>query len=369
MDRNLKPILVFKDEREMEPFKSIVVPSSMRSPFWKYFGFPANENKEIITKMKVVCVICYSYIAYNKNTTNLSTHLNCKHPDVKAEIDAAKRKQDDVSLKDILTMSAAKKYKTKDDMTVNWFVDYDDDEDVEHRYKGFERKHPTGITDKSAIKSKAYKPKFQTVSISNENILVVKSEGESKTLEVDIEIEPIEHEQDDQFMESIDYNNIDINEEGNEMITEILETDSTANPHPSKDDYLSEEFLNINEPHEDLYQRKEIGRFSSKSSPKPFNKPNLRRDQVIELPSEVTHQVKQFLIQDLVPSHVIDGTGFKELLSFLSPNVLIPSSLEVSQQQRFDHTRTDNRTFISIPDWKNHWRRIPFAKLKRHIRN
>lgn len=71
----LEPVLIYNDKNEMVPYSKIVVPSSMRSQLWKFFGFPANDKFEILTKKKIVCCLCRAYIAYNKNTTNLSTHL------------------------------------------------------------------------------------------------------------------------------------------------------------------------------------------------------------------------------------------------------------------------------------------------------
>lgn len=82
----LKPILVYKNPKEIIPFNTIVVPSSMRSPLWKYFGFPANKDREIITKNRIICVLCKISLSYNKNTTNLSTHLKNKHSKLLAEM-------------------------------------------------------------------------------------------------------------------------------------------------------------------------------------------------------------------------------------------------------------------------------------------
>lgn len=54
----------------------------MRSQYWRYFGFPADEANNIITRTKIVCCICRRQIAYNKNTTNMSTHLIARHIDI-----------------------------------------------------------------------------------------------------------------------------------------------------------------------------------------------------------------------------------------------------------------------------------------------
>ncbi|CAB3366863.1 Hypothetical predicted protein [Cloeon dipterum] len=65
--------------REPINYRRLVVPSGMRSIYWKHFGFPGSESGEIITRDRAVCCICYKEIAYAGNTTNLRTHLKNKH--------------------------------------------------------------------------------------------------------------------------------------------------------------------------------------------------------------------------------------------------------------------------------------------------
>lgn len=67
---------------EQIEYTRTVVPSSMRSPYWKYFGFPSDSGNNILTRQKVVCTLCSTAIAYNKNTSNLRTHLMSKHVEV-----------------------------------------------------------------------------------------------------------------------------------------------------------------------------------------------------------------------------------------------------------------------------------------------
>jgi len=67
-------------QREMLAYKRLVVPSGMRSIYWKYFGFPGTESGEIIARDRSVCCICCKEISYKGNTTNLRTHLKTKHP-------------------------------------------------------------------------------------------------------------------------------------------------------------------------------------------------------------------------------------------------------------------------------------------------
>ena len=69
-------------------YKNLVVPMSMRSIYWKYFGFPATEEGDILTKHKIVCVLCKTQIAYNHNTSNLRMHLQNRHANEFFELEA-----------------------------------------------------------------------------------------------------------------------------------------------------------------------------------------------------------------------------------------------------------------------------------------
>lgn len=52
-----------------------------KSQFWRYFGFYAHCGKIIEAKKRVVvCKLCLREMAYSGNTSNLSSHLNSRHP-------------------------------------------------------------------------------------------------------------------------------------------------------------------------------------------------------------------------------------------------------------------------------------------------
>ena len=78
---------VVKQDQDVIRYHKLIVPMSMRSSYWKHYGFPADECGNILTKQKIICSICKSAIAYNKNTTNLRTHLQAKHLDVYLKIE------------------------------------------------------------------------------------------------------------------------------------------------------------------------------------------------------------------------------------------------------------------------------------------
>lgn len=341
--KELKPVLVYNDAKEVVPFSSIVVPASMRSPLWKYFGFPADKNQQILTKTRIVCGICHAYIAYNKNTTNLSTHLNCKHPDILAQINSNKGKpceykefEAPIRLKSEYGSSPhAKRSKMTEEIEVDWYAD----NDVQNSIK--QDAHPTGITEKTFRKGK--KLTF------NRNQLVIVKTGSSKSLDNNLVVESDEIDTDNQYIETIDYN-IDMNEDGNEMIAEVLESNPNSSTGQSKDGFLSEEFLNITESNEVLYETspKEIV-ISTKFPPKIANKINVKRNKETQDSHEVVLQIKKFLIKDLLPATIVDGSGFKDFIGYFSQNTEVPNSKQVNGCMIDNLRNKNNFKNVNIP--------------------
>ncbi|KAJ6641539.1 E3 SUMO-protein ligase ZBED1 [Pseudolycoriella hygida] len=68
-------------DQEVYNYSKIIRPTSMRSTYWKFFGFPADDSGTIITRRSVICSICGFALSYNKNTSNLKSHLRTKHAD------------------------------------------------------------------------------------------------------------------------------------------------------------------------------------------------------------------------------------------------------------------------------------------------
>lgn len=319
----LRPTLLYKSEDDILTFKNVVVPSSMRSPLWKYFGFPADENREIITRAKIVCCICYTIIAYNKNTTNLSAHLTNKHPETLIEI-----KRDSRTSANNMDSPISPKRKPKAEMTVNW---YTNDDDVQHSIVPNEmqqKQHPTGITQKTYPRSKKsiYKPKFQ-VNLDDMNPL---DEDEPEKSSFD---DITEHEHDDQFIETIHYDNIDIHEDGNEIIAEVLDSKSVTLSNRSENDFLSTQYITINENNEVLYESssKKMEGKSTKLPQKLSGSSSSNDHRITAINSaDIIEQIKKFLIKDLIMSSIVDGSGFREMISFLSHNTDVPNSVQVN---------------------------------------
>lgn len=74
-------------------YSQLIRPTSMRSQYWKYFGFPANHTGSILSRKKIICTICNTSIAYNKNTTNLKAHLQARHEEQLLTLDQTPSKK------------------------------------------------------------------------------------------------------------------------------------------------------------------------------------------------------------------------------------------------------------------------------------
>lgn len=83
-------------------FTRTVVPSTMRSPYWKFFGFPSDSSNNVLTKQKIICTLCNAVIAYNKNTSNLRTHIVARHPELLIELYNEKKKINDTAAQGLL---------------------------------------------------------------------------------------------------------------------------------------------------------------------------------------------------------------------------------------------------------------------------
>ncbi|RZF44170.1 hypothetical protein LSTR_LSTR003810 [Laodelphax striatellus] len=77
------------EEKHTFVYKKLVVPTTKRSIYWKCFGFPANEAGEILTKVKIICLLCKTVISYNGNTSNLRMHMQSKHLNELNELEAS----------------------------------------------------------------------------------------------------------------------------------------------------------------------------------------------------------------------------------------------------------------------------------------
>lgn len=87
-----------KEKKSVESYKQLIVPETMKSPFWEYFGFPADNEGNIISKETCICSICGQQLSYCQNTTNLRSHLRNKH---KSELKMLAEKQELKMSKDL----------------------------------------------------------------------------------------------------------------------------------------------------------------------------------------------------------------------------------------------------------------------------
>lgn len=81
-------------------YQKLVLPVKMRSIYWKCFGFPASESGDIISKTKVVCLLCKQNVAYNGNIGSLKIHLQNKHARELAELENSSPQKEYTRLKE-----------------------------------------------------------------------------------------------------------------------------------------------------------------------------------------------------------------------------------------------------------------------------
>lgn len=321
----IEPVLVYKYHNETIPYSKIVVPSSMRSPLWKYFGFPADKNNEIITKKKIVCCICRSYIAYNKNTTNLSTHLSCRHPEYLNNFD--KRIKIDQIDESLLSSKRSKVNEIPNSNSdPEWHIEDDDNNDSQTK----DILHPTGIVIKDHVNKKSQQiSNIIEVFISEEDKTHRKASEDKSVQMSDDDYEMIisrDEPDDNQLIETLNYSNKDYTEE--------TEHNSIDDMTQKNDDYLTEEFLT------DVHDIAESTLYRGKSSQQSISMEKNEitnkngnchgiEKQKITGNFDIMQQLKTFLIKDLVLPSIVDGEGFKSLIKTLSPNTNIPNASHV----------------------------------------
>jgi len=74
--------------------EELVLLPNGKSVVWKYFGFIANTSKKIKDKKRVFCKLCDSPFALScsTSTSNLSYHLERKHPEEHRKVITAQGK-------------------------------------------------------------------------------------------------------------------------------------------------------------------------------------------------------------------------------------------------------------------------------------
>lgn len=321
-----EPVLVCKDRNETIPYTRIVVPSSMRSPLWRYFGFPADDNYVITNRKKIVCTICHTQIAYNKNTTNLSTHLHCRHPSVYAKFypSAVPSKKADVKTEAEQAEQAEygeRPKRVKFDEDVDWHVDEHTQIDP--------LSHPTGIRAKEAIRNG--NDSANVLNGDHAKPTVIKK---STTLDEDFElvISTPEANNDGAFTETLEYSDnyymelvaddySDIVGEPEHLVVEATDAEKSEFSEPCE----RCEIVTVK-------ATERCGTLKVKASavlqaPKSngTDKSGVEENSAASL--DITGQLKRFLVKDIVPVSILDGAGFRELIQSLARNM--PTSAEV----------------------------------------
>lgn len=264
----------------------------------------------------------------------MSTHLNCKHPDVLAQLKWDKRKpveceesKSPTQIKGGAIQSSSKRFKmTEHSAQVSWCTDND-----ENRVK--EEIHPTGITEKICAQKNEPTVTYKRKLNHNNSQVVILNASSDKSIYENLVIESDEDEIDDpdnvsQYIETIDYNNIEIGEDGNDIIAEVLEVDVSGTPQ-SKVELVTEEFATVDESTGVLYdnpvKEEEI---PSQSPQKTANISFDTSNKVDADSTEIIQEITKFVIKDIISPNIVNGSGFKELIGFFT-HADLPTSIQV----------------------------------------
>ncbi|XP_058793121.1 E3 SUMO-protein ligase ZBED1-like [Phymastichus coffea] len=181
----------FMEEKHTITYKKLVVPQSMRSIYWKFFGFPADDDGEILTRVKIVCLLCKTQIAYNRNTSNLRMHLQNKHAQELHELESftpprkqiltqeskEKRAQRKL-LKAAMSASSQHIYTTNTDGTVQigGNIQLVTDENIE-----CQESEPSGINLNKPLKFILKSEDIDNTAVDNQNVSFIIPEHNRRT--------------------------------------------------------------------------------------------------------------------------------------------------------------------------------------------
>lgn len=300
------PITIYNSQTT---FQKLVVPASMRSQYWRYFGFPADDSNNILTREKIVCCICRRQIAYNKNTTNLSTHLIAKHIDIMQKYFP----------NDIKPSSSAKRLKTS--KTPNKRVKCEKNES--------DRWSDDYVYAKTETEAKEVE-------------ILTKTDANSESLRVLVTTEDGE-----EFIETLDYDECPgifgldspsfSGEEPNEssqheflneeyLISNAAADNDVASQAPSQEGDQEKIFI-------DVYVDKTSKRSPQKKATADNGAPATKlvkygresRETSNRLGEpDVAEAIKNFVVSDILSPSIVDGIGFHSLLKSISGHTDIP---------------------------------------------
>lgn len=338
-DDTLTPILVYKEKNEIVPYAKIVVPNTMRSPYWKFFGFPADEGNNILTRTKIICCLCRTYIAYNKNTTNLITHLNARHQDIVEQYYT----RDESASSD--TCVPSKRLKLHENMKSKSSVFGS----LKSAYLS-NGEHPTGISIKET-----------TSPVTSVNIKMEENSQYHVSVKEEMKDENLYFMNSNEDVESLDEESIEVircNEEDFQQGACV--TQNSADEDHQVVEFLDEEYLSVNELDHGISarsdcQEEEINSHlvnessvtelptsisknqelnSNFGSKQPYFKlakrsPKLELKMCVYKSIDLIHDLKQFLISDLIEPNIVEGTGFRQLIQSILKSSQLPNKAEV----------------------------------------
>lgn len=300
--------LELENDCKIFKYNNLVVPMAMRSNYWKYFGFPSNDGQKIITRSKVICALCRATLAYNKNTTNLKSHLMARHKSTLAKVlrqnELGKRgipipiSSEFPEIHKLITSLAPSPRKRIKNCKIKLEL-FDDYEIEEYDFE-------PGEIDES-------KEEFVVIpKDEEEHIEMIDHEVSS-----DIEYNPQLNNQEQSNIH--DDNIVEINDDIEEDDNHFEGDEHNRNNNNYNDDYVDED-----ENDDDVFLVQEI---EDDHVPEATIVPTLtstKHQESVDLNTEITNMI----VTDLLSTEIVDGVGFNKLLKTLGA-VNTPTKIEV----------------------------------------
>ncbi|XP_054736204.1 uncharacterized protein LOC129243104 [Anastrepha obliqua] len=310
-------------EKQTIEYTHTTVPASMRSPYWKYFGFPSDSANKILTRQKIICTLCGTAITYNKNTSNLRTHLISRHPERLHEMHHQQRQQCSA-----FSRSSNMDGGDSDDASTDILNEIEADEESEVKAQSCKRSNSEDLNVDNLLKVKRLSAGCResnkiTLSISQENC----RNQHQGTVAVPNSLHKKEFQDDQQSGHNEEHETIVTNGCGYELLSSetvnALATNgvedvtvSCANNfvvetlHNEADEFAEGEPVILDN---DLTQ-KSMFDYSNDSPSNLHEQANISNTMLGEKDSYI-ELLANMLVTDMLPPNLLQGQGFKQLLN------------------------------------------------------
>ncbi|XP_017474411.1 PREDICTED: uncharacterized protein LOC108365018 [Rhagoletis zephyria] len=307
-------------EKQTIEYTHTTVPASMRSPYWKYFGFPSDSANKILTRQKIICTLCGTAITYNKNTSNLRTHLIARHPERLHEMHLQQRQQ--------CSTYAGLEEGDSNDVSTDVLNEVELNEESEVKVQICKRSNSLDHDEGSALKIKRLTSNYRAVNkitltsdqedsqYQHENTGNVKAiPNHQKINDVNEHVVVNRSRSGYEFLDSEPVNALTTT--GTEdVVIHCADDFSVDTVHNEAHEFVEDEAVTLES---EITQKSLIDDSSSSSS---GHRGQSKTSSALQNRTSYVEGLAGMLVTDLLPFSVLQGFGFKTLLNSIgAPNV------------------------------------------------